>query len=78
MDRDAGSSKEVTTGLFGPYLLSNYEIHHNLVGDEIGVYVLGFTGKDGVFYIDRVGRSEKNLLQTLRNSELLHGISRDQ
>ncbi|MBI4429035.1 MAG: hypothetical protein HY562_07935 [Ignavibacteriales bacterium] len=65
-----GSSKEAAaTGLFGPYLLSEYEINHNLVGGDNGVYALGFTGKDGVFYIDRVGRSEKNLVDTLKKYE---------
>ena len=70
MATEQGSSKEiVSTGLFGPYLLSEYEIHHNIVGGEIGVYALGFTGKDGVFYIDRVGRSEKTLTATLKKYE---------
>lgn len=33
------------------------------------MYAVGFTGKDGVFYIDRVGRSEKTLAETLKKFE---------
>jgi len=60
---------DIATGLFGPYFLSDYEIHRNLIGGEIGVYALGYTGKDGVFYIDRVGRSDKNLADVLIKQE---------
>ena len=56
---------DIATGLFGPYLLSEYEIQHNVIGGEIGVYALGYSGKDGVFYIDRVGRSDKSLSDVL-------------
>ena len=56
---------DIATGLFGPYLLSEYEVRRNLIGGEIGVYALGYSGKDGVFYIDRVGRSDKILADVL-------------
>jgi len=63
------TKESVSSGLFGPYLLTDYDVHHNLIIGERGVFALGFTGKDGVFYIDRVGKSEKSLIDTLLKYE---------
>jgi len=64
-DSNQASKEAASSGLFGPYLLTDYEVRHNVIGGEIGVFALGFTAKDGVFYIDKVGRAEKDLVATL-------------
>lgn len=57
--------------LFGPYLLNKEGIDYNVIlfGEDVGVYVLGNTGRDGVFRIEHVGRAAKNLVRKLYEHE---------
>lgn len=54
-----------TTALDGPYTLDHETIDKVVAKTASGVFVIGNTGRDGKFYIDRVGRSDTNLRQEL-------------
>jgi hypothetical protein len=55
-----------TSGLSGPYNLSEKEIDR-LVGTGLGVYTLGqLTKEDNLFHISYMGRSDDNLNTSLR------------
>ena len=59
------------TELFGPYLLNKEGIDYNviLIGEDVGVYALGNTGKDGIFRIEHVGRARKDFTKKLYEYE---------
>lgn len=50
-----------STGLEGPFVLTHDGITKAVTKVSPGAYALGTTGADGVFYIARVGRSDKCL-----------------
>lgn len=54
-----------TTTLDGPYSLDHETIDKKVPKGVCGVFAIGNTGQDGKFYIDRVGRSDKDLRQEL-------------
>jgi len=54
-----------TTRLDGPHSLDHETIDKVVSKVARGVFVIGNTGRDGKFYIDRVGRSDTGLRQAL-------------
>jgi hypothetical protein len=48
-------------GLLGPYRLNFDEISEAITRTAPGVYALGHRGPDGKFYIDAVGRADKDI-----------------
>lgn len=54
-----------TTGLLGPYSLTDDAIDTHVSSQKIGAYALGSTGQDGTFYISYVGRSDTDLNKRL-------------
>lgn len=51
--------------LDGPHPLDHETIDRVVAKAAVGVFVIGNTGQDSKFYIDRVGRSDTNLRQAL-------------
>ena len=54
-----------TTTLLGPMRLAFDEISQSTPRVAPGVFVLGHTGPDGKFYVDYIGRSDKDLRDKL-------------
>lgn len=57
--------------LFGPYLLNKEGIDYNVLvmDNEVGVYALGYTSKDGEFHVENIGRVKRGLHRKLYEFE---------
>lgn len=55
-----------SSGLNGPYALTTEKIDEVVTKKSPGAYALGYS-KEGTFYIDRVGRSDKDVNDRLKD-----------
>ena len=55
-----------STGLHGPYTLDASNIDQK-AEERLGAYALGYIGDDGLFYVQRIGRSDVNLNSRLHD-----------
>lgn len=56
-----------STGLIGPYRLAYDEITSAVTKVTPGAFALGHKGPDGRFYVDYVGRADKDMREQLLN-----------
>ena len=54
-----------STGLNGPYALTDDSIDKTVLSNKIGAYALGSVGQDGTFYVSYVGRSDEDVNKRL-------------
>ncbi len=54
-----------TTGLLGPFRLAYDEITNSLPRVAPGVFAVGHRGPDGKFYVDYIGRADRDLREKL-------------